>query len=539
MTWTVRSRRDAVIDAVATGTLDVAIRAACEAWPDSRIVAASDERPRECTLGELGAQALQLAAWLQHVGIGPGDTVAMALPNWLEGLVCQAAALLSGAAILPILPNCGPREIAYMLTNSGAAVLVMPTAFRGRDYRPMLEELGMLQALRQIVLVGDEVPEAALPWDAIHCETSTFTPPVIDPLDPAVVVYTSGTTAAPKGVQHTHRSILAETFSPVVADGAGPRTSHLCVFPSGHVAALSVALRILVHGTPTVLMDVWNPQRAAAVIDQYAITATAGAPVHLAGLLDARDRGHARLDSLRLCTVGGANVPAALIARAEAAGVVACRTYGLSEHPTITAIGPEDPFGKRASTDGRVLPGNQVRIVDDSDRDVAAGLEGNILSRGAELFSGYRDAALDRDAFVDGWFRTGDVGRLDTEGYLTVTDRKKDLIIRGGENISSREVEEILASHPRVSEVAAVGAPDERLGERVAVFVVLLAGETLELAEVAAHFQETGSARHKTPEIVRVVSELPRTAAGKVRKRDLQAVLAAEHRYSSASTEQV
>lgn len=510
------------------GTLDVALRAAIAAHPASHVVVVSQERPREATLGGLGADATRVAARLQQLGIGRGGTVALVLPNWYEGLVIQAAALLVGAAILPIVPVLGAREIAYMLADSQAEIVVMPAMFRDRDYRPMLTELADVASLRQIVMVGDDVPGDAWAWDDIGSDPSSYVQPVLRTDDRALIVYTSGTTSAPKGVQHTHRSIIAEAYSPVVVDCAGPATSHLCVFPSGHVAALNVVLRILIHGTPTVLMDVWNPQRAAEVVDVYSVTVSAGAPVHLTGLLDARDRGTACLDSLRIFTVGGASVPPALVERAEAAGIAACRTYGLSEHPTITAITPADPLIKRMSTDGRLLPGNDVRIIDPTGHNVPPGVDGEILSRGAELFAGYRNCALDEDAFVGDWFRTGDVGRLDADGYLTVTDRKKDIIIRGGENISSREVEEILATHPRVSEVAAVGVPDERLGEKVGVFVVLRDDNPLTITDVNAHFQSNRVARQKTPEIVWVVEALPHTAAGKVRKERLRSIVAPE-----------
>jgi acyl-CoA synthetase (AMP-forming)/AMP-acid ligase II len=211
------------------------------------------------------------------------------------------------------------------------------------------------------------------------------------------------------------------------------------------------------------------------------------------------------------------------VVRADEAGVVAYRAYGLTEHPTISAGTVQDPLEKRAHTDGRVAPGNEVRILDDNGVEVPTGQDGEIVSRGSELFAGYRAAALTREAFTDdGWFRTGDVGRLDADGYLTITDRKKDIIVRGGEKISSKEVEDVLGTHPRVAEVAAVGSPDELYGERVAVFVVLRDGAELSLEDVGEHFRSRGVARQKTPEVIRVVASLPRTAAGKVQKVPLR-----------------
>jgi cyclohexanecarboxylate-CoA ligase len=343
------------------------------------------------------------------------------------------------------------------------------------------------------------------------------------------MVYTSGTTADPKGVQHTHRSLLAELTSPIVTAGTGPTSSHLAVFPSGHVAGLIGLMRVLLHGTPTVTMDVWDAALAARLVDDHRVTATSGAPVHLAGFLEARDRGEVSLSTLREFLVGGASVPPTLVERADDAGIVAFRAYGSSEHPTVSSGTVTDPLHKRARTDGRVAPGNEVKVVDpDTGRPVPVGEPGELLTRGDELFSGYRDRALDQAAFTaDGWFRTGDVGRIDEDGYLTITDRLKDIIVRGGENISSKEVEDLVSTHPRVAEVAVVGAPDDTYGERVAAFVVLRDGGSLTVEGLAAHVRAAGVARHKTPEIVEVVSGFPRTAAGKIQKFALRQSFAA------------
>lgn len=512
-------------------TLGEAIRRGTTAYADCHLVVVSEERPHSATLGELGREAVEVAAWLHSLGVGRGDVVALQLPNWWEGAVLQAAIALTGAVILPIVPVYGAREVGFILRESRARVFALPATFRGRDFAAMLAELGDLPDLGATLVVGDVAPPGSVSWSQAHGDPSAYVPPVSAPDDLALLVYTSGTTADPKGVQHTHRSLLAETRSPVVVAGTGPGSSHLSVFPSGHVAAVNGLLRILVLGSPTVLMDAWDAGTAARLIDDYEVTVTAGAPVHLAGFLDARERGEIRLTSLREYLVGGASVPAALVERAEAAGIVAYRAYGLSEHPTISGGTRADPLVKRAHTDGRVQPGNEVRILDDDGRELGPGEDGEIVSRGTELFAGYRDHQLDAVAFTtDGWFRTGDIGRLDAEGYLTITDRKKDIIVRGGENISSKEIEDVLGTHPRVAAVAAVGAPDERYGERVAVVVVLRDGTDLTLAEIGDHFRTAGLARQKTPELVHVVETLPRTAAGKVQKVPLRALVAAATR---------
>jgi non-ribosomal peptide synthetase component E (peptide arylation enzyme) len=215
--------------------------------------------------------------------------------------------------------------------------------------------------------------------------------------------------------------------------------------------------------------------------------------------------------------------------RAQRLGIVSWRTYGSTEHPVLSSGTPDDPAAKRHGTDGRVTDGNEVRLVDDEGVDVPPGAEGEIVARGPRQFAGYRDAALDAEAFLPGgWFRTGDIGRFDADGYLIITDRKKDIIIRGGENIASREVEDLLLLHPGIAEAAVCAAPDPLLGEQVCAFVVSRPGVRIDLDAVRAHFAGLGVARHKTPERVEPVTDLPRTATGKVKKTELRALLRTE-----------
>lgn len=516
------------------GSLARALLDGANRFGDCAFVVVSETHPYVGTLAELAADARAVAAGLQARGISTGDVVAIQLPNWYAGAVAQAAAALTGAVLLPIVPAYGAHEVSFILRESGAKVFVLAHEWRGRDVTSMLPDLGPLPDLELTVVVTEARAESlsadVTAWSDITGDPAAYVAPEVQPDDIAVMVYTSGTTASPKGVQHTHRSLLAELGSANVRAGTGPGSTHLAVFPPGHVAGLIGLMRVLLHGTPTVTMDAWNGDLAVRLIDEYAVTATSGAPVHLAGFLEARERGDVGLTTLREFLVGGASVPPSLVARADAAGIVAYRAYGSSEHPTLSCGALDDPLERRASTDGRIVPGNEVRVVDEDGRVLPSGEEGELQSRGTELFAGYRDPALDAEAFTpDGWFRTGDVGRVDRDGFLTITDRLKDIIVRGGENISSKEIEDILAQHSRVAEVAAVGVPDERLGERVAVFVLLREGVQLSVAEVAEHFKMVGAARHKTPEWVRVVTELPRTPAGKVQKFRLRSDLRKDH----------
>jgi acyl-CoA synthetase (AMP-forming)/AMP-acid ligase II len=388
---------------------------------------------------------------------------------------------------------------------------VVAPSWRGTDLVGPMLDLG----LECVVVLGDgpsgTVSLSGLPVSAGAAHSRPA------PGDVACVLYTSGSTATPKGVRHSHETLL---FG--VTAAPDPTSRMLCTFPAGHVAALIALLRPLATGGTTVVMDRWSARAAAELIETYKLTSSSGTPFFLTTLLDEAERSSRDIGSLRRFLVGAAPVPPALVERAEAAGIVSWRTYGSTEHPAISTGRPEDPSAKRSLTDGRVAPGNQVRLLDDAGRDVEPGAEGEIAARGPKQFLGYQDASADEGAFVhETWFKTGDLGRLDEDGYLVVTDRVKDIIIRGGENISAREVEEVLARHPGVVDVAVCAAPDDVWGETVCAFVV--AGVVpVTLDDLVAHARVCGLAQHKWPSRIEVVAELPRTSAGKVRKRDLR-----------------
>jgi cyclohexanecarboxylate-CoA ligase len=491
--------------------------------PHTPVVVHSEIRPDQTTLGGLYDESLRVAAGLRGLGINPGDVVAVQLPNWRECFVVHAAAWLCGAVLLPIVPIYGRREVEFILRQSGARAFVAARSVRNRDNAALLDALAELPALDHRIVVGDAQP-ATIPFgDLCSGNANGFQPhEPRDPGQPCLLVYTSGTTSAPKGVAHTHGSLLAEIEAMSQLRGGGSDVARLAAFPSGHIAGVLGIIRMLTRATLTVAMDAWDPRAAARLIVKHGVQASAGAPIHLSELLDVAERDGFDLSSLQEYTTGAASVTGSLIRRADALGVLAFRSYGSTEHPTVSSGSPEDPLDKRADTDGRVTPGSEIRIVDDRGADVAPGQPGEILSRGPELFAGYFDAALTAESVVDGWFHTGDIGTVDADGYLRITDRKKDIIVRGGENISSKEVEDVLMDHPAVSQAAAVGLPDERLGERVCAFVVLNSGYELDVSGIQDHFTSAGLARQKTPEQLWVVGDLPRTASGKVRKELLR-----------------
>jgi acyl-CoA synthetase (AMP-forming)/AMP-acid ligase II len=511
---------------VDSATLAAHILAGAAAHDGCPLVFAAGDGERATTLGALVSEAEQTAGALQARGIGRGDVVAVQLPGSYEGAVIQAAVGLCGAVLLPVVMIYGPREMDFVLRRSGAAAVVLPREHRGRPHADvLLGGLSGLPALKLAVVAGDSAPgHGAVGYSGLLATPGgTYRQPHPDPDDRAVLMYTSGTTAEPKGVQHSHRTLLAEATSRVYTRN-GPGARHLGLFPPGHMAGLLSLLRILLLGTPTVIMQAWDAAVAAELIARHAVTSCGGAPVQLSGLLDRQADGSAALGTLREFLTGAAPVAPSLIRRADAAGITAFRSYGSSEHPTVSAGAIADPLDLRACTDGGLLAGNEVRIVDAAGRDVRDGQDGEILTRGPELFCGYTDPALNTAAFAPGgWFRTGDVGRIDAGGRLTVTDRLKDIIIRGGENISSKEVEDLLITHPAVADVAVIPVHDPALGERVCAVVVARPGHAFDLEAARAHFAAAGAARQKTPEVVVLVDELPRTPSGKVRKDVLRA----------------
>jgi acyl-CoA synthetase (AMP-forming)/AMP-acid ligase II len=368
---------------------------------------------------------------------------------------------------------------------------------------------------------GEQLPPRARPFGELLEADPIPTAVDTDPASPAVIGFTSGTTRDPKGVIHSHRTLGFETRQLGAMSGAdGPPT--LTGAPVGHFIGMLNALLIpLLKDQPIHLIDVWDPAEVLRVMKQEGIGMGGGAPYFFTSLLDHPDFTDEHLAAMPNAGMGGSSIPIAVTSRLSGLGIKVYRSYGSTEHPSITGCSVEDPEDKRLSTDGKVLPGVEMRLDD----------EGEISSRGPDLFLGYTDLELTARVFDDdGWYRTGDVGVLDDEGYLTITDRISDIIIRGGENISAQEVEEQLLGLPDVAEVAVVSAPDERFGEHAAAFVRTVSGAPApSIEQVRAHLAEVGLAKQKWPEEIHTVADLPRTASGKVQKFKLRHQLRAGH----------
>jgi acyl-CoA synthetase (AMP-forming)/AMP-acid ligase II len=483
----------------------------------------SDRNPFRGTLGDVDALARRLATGLRAQGIGPGDPVAFQLPNWLEAAATFYAVTYLGAVIVPIVHFYGPKEVGYILRRTHVKALITADRFGHQDFLANLAGLRAgLPNLEWVAVVGERSTTGDLAFDDLVASEPLVIPATVDARTPALIAYTSGTTSDPKGVVHSHRTINAEIHQLAgMQDNRGGPAS-ITGAPVGHGIGMLAALLVPVFRRSAVhLIDVWDPARVLQAMLDDELSAGQGSTYFLTSLLDHPDFDPARHPKLMpFIGLGGSAVPAAVGERCAKLGIEVARSFGSTEHPSITGSTPDVPHGKRVTTDGRPLPGVEIRLVDDDGKDVEVGTPGEIWSRGPDCFVGYTDPALTAATFsADGWFMTGDIGVLDDDGFLAITDRKKDIIIRGGENVSAQEVEELLLRMPGVAEVAVVAAPDARLGEVGCAFFRMQPSVAVpSLDDVRATLDHAGLARQKWPEHVRNVDEFPRTASGKVQK---------------------
>jgi acyl-CoA synthetase len=506
-------------------TLGEILTAGIAAHPEQDLNVHSRINPSRNTYAEVDAEARRFAAGLAARGIGPGDVVACQLPNWREAVAVVWGATFLGAVIVPIVHYYGRREVDYILERSDVRAFVVTARFGRLEFLADAEDRPALKGLDVLAVVGgtgEDLPAGAVHYTDLLADEPFQGVATVDPDSPALVAYTSGTTADPKGVVHSHRTLGAEIrqASTLVSTATGKLTPS----PIGHFGGmLTGAFVPITQGVPVNWLDAWEPDFVLELMLAEQVTAGSGATFFLTSLLDHPELTQAHLDLMRNISLGGAAIPEAVARRATDRGIVLTRNYGSTEHPTITGSRHADPERGRITTDGRPLGGVEIRIVDDEGNDLPAGVPGEILSRGPDLFVGYTDPALTA-VDADGWYSTEDIGVVDADGFLTITDRKKDVIIRGGENISAAEVEQVLlAGVPSLAEVAVVAAPDPKYGEHPCAFVRLrdpAGGVTL--AEIRSAAESAGLGRQKWPEELHLVEDFPRTPSGKIRKRELR-----------------
>lgn len=482
------------------------------------------EGDRRMTRGECHDQALRLAAWFTARGLKAGDVISFQLPNWSEASVIALAARMLGLVINPIPPIYRESELAYILADCGSKLIFVPGTFRKCDHAALVESLrDQLPDLRDVVVVRDQ---AALTWEAAIAgeplgETAL---PGIDPASVIIAMYTSGTTGRPKCVLHTHYTYGHRVKAMAQAYGMSAADVSFMPSPVTHITGAIWAFDMpWVAGNACVLMDVWSPAEGMAAIEQHGCTLTGGATPFLQQMLDVAENAPQRLRSLRLFFCGGTTVSPELIRRACAMVPQAqfYRAYGSTECLTAT-LGYTDPADAHygAETDGQIVYPVEMRITDGpGGSELPEGAEGEIYLRAPGLFVGYLDPADNEGYFEpDGFFRMGDLGRRVDGKWLVITGRSKDIIIRSGENISPKEVEDALYGHPAIAEVAIVAMPSAKTGEMGCAFIIPRQGQVIDLPEVVRFLDGAGMARQKFPEHLVLVDDLPRVPSGKVRK---------------------
>jgi acyl-CoA synthetase (AMP-forming)/AMP-acid ligase II len=501
-------RRDTIADAARQTAIDE---------PDRILVVDGETRLRAA---DLHASAARLAqAMLARCA--PGSVISFMLPNWHEAAVIYLAATLAGMVAHPILPSLRDHDLRFMLPDIGSRMIFIPAMFRGHDCAAML--MRVTEALESppevVVLRGAPGPHTGFETLIAGIDTTTpLSPPDAD--DVRMVMYTSGTTGRPKGVIHTHNSINALIRQVGNHWLIEPGDRFLVPSPVSHIGGSIYAFEMpLLLGTTAILMESWDPDAAIEIMARERCTHMAGATPFLQHLLASARRAQTRLPDLKLFICGGASVPAALIHEASDyfERAVVSRVYGSTEVP-VTTVGviDRDDVDHAARTDGR--PGIAAVII---------AAQGEIRAKGPQMLVGYVHAEDEAAAFDDdGFYRTGDQGEFVDGDHLIVTGRIKDLIIRNGENISPKEIEDLLAAHPAVAEIAIVGVPDARTGERAVAVIVPRDGAEPDVATLGAFLADFGVARFKYPEGVALWPALPRNDAGKVLKQQIRVSLA-------------
>jgi acyl-CoA synthetase (AMP-forming)/AMP-acid ligase II len=473
----------------------------------------------------------RMAAALTGLGLEPGQVVTLELPNWWETSALMHASMAARAVINPVVPIYREAELTFILRQSRTSVLCVPHRFRGFDYVAMAERImkDLDRPPRVVVVRGEGVlpagfthleellDERPVPGDSARADGEQ---PGDEPgearaasSDIVLLLYTSGTTADPKGVLHSHDTLRYENLSMANLLGLSAGDTVFMPSPLTHITGLLYGVLLPpMLGSTAVYLDVWEPGPAADLIEEHGCRLSIGATPFLQDLVETYHH-RATGCSLRLFACGGADVPPELVYQARRTlGAAVMRVYGSSEFPTYSCSPPDAPAEVAAETDGLPIGPVEHRIVG------SAGAPGELVVRGPDLFLGYLDPALNEDAFTpDGWFRTGDLA-TEVDGAITIRGREKDIIIRGGENLSARQIEDLLYQHPSVREVAVVAMPDPRMGEKACAFVVPVPGATPTLVQLCSFLEESRVARQKFPERVELVAELPKTPSGKIRK---------------------
>lgn len=493
------------------------------AMPDK--IAVVDNHGASYTYSALDHAASCLANWMLAKGIESGDRIAFQLPGWCEFTVIYLACLKIGAVSVPLLPSWREAELVWVLNKCQAKMFFAPTLFKQtRPVDLILPLQNQLPQLQQIVGVDKLAPAtSSLSLSQIIADNTSLTTAITTHGDElAAVLFTSGTEGLPKGVMLTHNNILASERAYCARLNLTWQDVFMMPAPLGHAAGFlhGVTAPFLI-GARSVLLDIFTPDACLALLEQQRCTCMLGATPFVYDLLNVLEKQPADLSALRFFLCGGTTIPKKVARECQQRGIKLLSVYGSTESSPHAVVNLDDPLSRFMHTDGYAAAGVEIKVVDDARKTLPPGCEGEEASRGPNVFMGYFDEpeltarALDEE----GWYYSGDLCRMNEAGYIKITGRKKDIIVRGGENISSREVEDILLQHPKIHDACVVAMPDERLGERSCAYVVLKAPHhSLSLEEVVAFFSRKRVAKYKYPEHIVVIEKLPRTASGKIQK---------------------
>ncbi|HDN1302441.1 medium-chain fatty-acid--CoA ligase [Escherichia coli] len=493
------------------------------AMPDK--IAVVDNHGASYTYSALDHAASCLANWMLAKGIESGDRIAFQLPGWCEFTVIYLACLKIGAVSVPLLPSWREAELVWVLNKCQAKMFFAPTLFKQtRPVDLILPLQNQLPQLQQIVGVDKLAPAtSSLSLSQIIADNTSLTTAITTHGDElATVLFTSGTEGLPKGVMLTHNNILASERAYCARLNLTWQDVFMMPAPLGHATGFlhGVTAPFLI-GARSVLLDIFTPDACLALLEQQRCTCMLGATPFVYDLLNVLEKQPADLSALRFFLCGGTTIPKKVARECQQRCIKLLSVYGSTESSPHAVVNLDDPLSRFMHTDGYAAAGVEIKVVDDARKTLPPGCEGEEASRGPNVFMGYFDEpeltarALDEE----GWYYSGDLCRMDEAGYIKITGRKKDIIVRGGENISSREVEDILLQHPKIHDACVVAMSDERLGERSCAYVVLKAPHhSLSLEEVVAFFSRKRVAKYKYPEHIVVIEKLPRTTSGKIQK---------------------
>ncbi|HAM8799815.1 TPA: medium-chain fatty-acid--CoA ligase [Escherichia coli] len=493
------------------------------AMPDK--IAVVDNHGASYTYSALDHAASCLANWMLAKGIESGDRIAFQLPGWCEFTVIYLACLKIGAVSVPLLPSWREAELVWVLNKCQAKMFFAPTLFKQtRPVDLILPLQNQLPQLQQIVGVDKLAPAtSSLSLSQIIADNTSLTTAITTHGDElAAVLFTSGTEGLPKGVMLTHNNILASERAYCARLNLTWQDVFMMPAPLGHATGFlhGVTAPFLI-GARSVLLDIFTPDACLALLEQQRCTCMLGATPFVYDLLNVLEKQPADLSALRFFLCGGTTIPKKVARECQQRGIKLLSVYGSTESSPHAVVNLDDPLSRFMHTDGYAAAGVEIKVVDDARKTLPPGCEGEEASRGPNVFMGYFDEpeltarALDEE----GWYYSGDLCRMDEAGYIKITGRKKDIIVRGGENISSREVEDILLQHPKIHDACVVAMSDERLGERSCAYVVLKAPHhSLSLEEVVAFFSRKRVAKYKYPEHIVVIEKLPRTTSDKIQK---------------------